>query len=445
MIEKDLRGYLENAAQAGELLYVDREVDPKTEAPALIRSGIERGKIVIFRSVGGQPTRMVGNTLGSRRWLAKMLGCRTDELAACIGERQSRALSPVFLDYAPVKEVIMPGVDLHALPILTSHQSDAGPYITGGVGIQMDPVSGRHNAGYYSLQLKGPDRLGLRMLPSTQGYEIFQRRLRLGLRTEMAVAIGLHPIEMIAAASHTLLDEFALSGSLRGDPLELIRCESIDVNVPAHAEIVLEGTILPDETELEGPLGDWLGYYSLVEPRHILKIEKITCRRNAIYQTILPGSAEENLLLAIPREADVLRTARKAVPGVENVSLHPFLPICVIQLTKAMEGEPMNAILAAFGEVPFIKIGIAVDEDVDLYDSKDVLWAIATRTKLDDDLNVIRNLIGFSRDPHHRYRSKLAIDATAPLEHRAHFRRTKVADGQIDLEAYFTSREWRAD
>jgi len=445
MIEKDLRTYLRNAARAGELLCVDRDVDPATEAPALIRKSIEREKIVLFRNVAGRSTRLVANTLGSRRWLEQVLGCSPGEIVSHLRDRQSRTFAPKVVSSAPVKEVIMQPVDLHALPILTVHEGDAGPYITGGIGIQVDPETGRQNAGYYSLQLKGPDRLGLRMLPSTQGYEIFQRRLRLGLRTEMAVAIGVHPVEMIATAAHTLLDEFTLAGSIRGEPTELVRCEKIDINVPAWAELVLEGTILADDMEPEGPIGDWLGYYPLVEARHVLKIEQVTCRRNPIFQAILPGSAEENLLLAIPREVDILIAAKKAVPGVRNVSLHPFLPVCVIQLTKNLEGEPMNAILAAFGEVPFIKICIAVDEDVDLHDARDVLWAIATRAKLDEDLDVIRNVIGFSRDPYHRYRSKLAIDATAPLEHRSHFRRARVIDPRIDLDAYLSLNGWHDD
>ena len=111
--------------------------------------------------------------------------------------------------------------------------------------------------------MKGPDRLALRMLPSTHGYEIFQKRLKRGLPTEMAIAIGLHPVEMLAASASTLQDEFALAGGLRGEALELVTCEAIDVDVPAHAEIILEGTVLPDTKEPEGPIGDWLGYYPL--------------------------------------------------------------------------------------------------------------------------------------------------------------------------------------
>jgi UbiD family decarboxylase len=252
----------------------------------------------------------------------------------------------------------------------------------------------------------------------------------------MAIAIGLHPVEMLAASASTLADEFALAGGLRGEPVELVKCETIDVDVPAHAEIVLEGRILPNETEPEGPIGDWLGYYPLVEERHILQIEKITTRRDPIYQTVLAGSGDENLLLSLPRSADVLRAARKAASGVRDVSLDPFLMVCVLQVAKRFEGEPMNAILAAFGAVPFVKVCIAVDPDVDPHNMSDVLWAVVTRTRLEEDLGVIGNVMGFSRDPHRHFKSKLAIDATHPLANAEHYRRARVVNPDIDLDAY---------
>lgn len=421
------------------LCRVARQVDATTEAPALIDAAIKRGKALLLEHVAGGAIPVIGNSLGSRTWLERSLGCEERGAASWFAERSSHAVPPVLIEHAPVQEAIDDSVDLTKLPILTLHEADAGPYITGGVCIQRDPDTRRQNAGYYSLQLKGKTHLGLRMLASTHGYGILQKRLQRGLATEMAVAIGLHPIEMLAAASHTDLDEFALAGALRGRPVELVKCTCIDVDVPAHAEIVLEGVILADVTEPEGPIGDWLGYYPLVEQRHVFEVQRMTCRKAPIYQTILSGSAEENLLLSIPRSADVLRAAKKAVPGVMNISLDPFLPICVVQLQKRSEGEPMNALLAAFGEVPFVKIGIAVDEDVDLSSMNDVLWAVVTRTNLEQDVNLLRNLLGFSRDPFDRYKSKVAIDATAPLQHKEHFRRARVVNAGIDLDSYLDS------
>ena len=434
-IGKDLRSYLDQARAVGELLEISKAADPAREAPALIRQAVRRGKPVLFHKIGGSDLPVVGNSLGSRAWIEKALGC-TDGIAGWFGERSAAPVKPKLLDTGPVKEVIENQVDLGRLPILTFAAEDGGPYITGGIGIQRDPDTGRQNAGFYSLMYQGPDRVGLRMLASTHGYDIFQRRLAQGLPTEMAIAIGLHPVDMLAAASHTLMDEFELAGALRGEPLELVKCETIDVDVPAHAEIVLEGAILADELEPEGPIGDWLGYYPLVEDRHILKINRVTSRRDPVYQTVLSGSADENMLLSLPRTTDVLRAAQKAASGVANATLDPFLMICVLQLTKRFEGEPMNAILAAFGEVPFIKLCIAVDEDVDIFNMNDVMWAVVTRTRLEQDMNVIGNVMGFSRDPFGHYKTKLAIDATAPIENREHYRRAMVVNPEIDLDAW---------
>ena len=435
-IDKDLRGFLARTEAAGELLSIDKEVDPYTEAPGLLRQSVKRGKALMFRNVGGKTIPVLGNTLASRQWLETALGCGDEGILSWLGGRSAQAVPPRIVETGPVKEIIENAVDLEQFPILTFHAEDGGPYITGGIAIQKDPDTGRQNAGFYSLQLKAKDRLGLRMLASTHGYEIFQKRLDRGLPTEMAIAIGLHPLELLAASSGTAMDELSLAGALRGEPLELVRCEAIDVEVPAHAEIILEGKILPDTLEPEGPIGDWLGYYPLVEDRHIFKVERITSRKDPIYQTVLAGSGDENLLLSLPRMADVLRAAKKAVSGVMDVSLDPFLQVCVIQLRKRFEGEPMNAILAAFGEVSFVKVCIAVDADVDLHDMSDVMWAVVTRTRLEEDLNIIGNVMGFSRDPNRHYKSKLAIDATHSLENQEQYRRASVVNPTIDLNRY---------
>lgn len=432
-IGKDLRSYLDQARAAGKLLEISRTADPSSEAPALIRQAVRRGRPVLLNHVAGSDLPVLGNTLGARPWIEQALGCN-DGFPGWFEARGAAPVAPRVVDTGPVKEVIENEVDLGRLPVLTCAAEDGGPYITGGIGIQRDPDTGKQNAGFYSLMVKGSDRVGLRMLASTHGHDIFQRRLAKGLPTEMAIAIGLHPVDMLAAASHTLMDEFELAGALRGEPLELVKCETLDIDVPAHAEIVLEGVIQPDGLEPEGPIGDWLGYYPLVEDRHVLKIHRVTSRRDPVYQTVLSGSQDENMLLSLPRTADVLRAARKAASGVVNATLDRFLMVCVLQLTKRFEGEPMNAILAAFGQVPFIKVCIAVDEDVDIFNMDDVMWAVVTRTRLEEDMNVIGNVMGFSRDPFGHYRSKLAIDATAPIENRNHYRRAMVRNPDIDLD-----------
>jgi len=435
-IEKDLRTYLNKTREAGELLRIEKKVDAKTEAPALLKKSVQRHKALLFENIAGSSMSVIGNTLASRSWIEPALNCGNRDIATWLGERSLQTVPPVIIDKAPVKEITEDNVDLTKLPILTYHEHDGGPYITGGACIQKDPETGKQNAGYYSLQLKSKNELALRMLPSTHGYEIFQKRIKLGKPTEMAVAIGLHPVEMLATASHTLVDEFELAGGLRGEPLELVKGDTIDVDVPAHAEIILEGEILPDRLEPEGPIGDWLGYYPEIEERHIFQVNRMTSRKDPIFQAILSGSGDENILLSLPRMADVLKAAQKAASGVKDVSLDPFLMICVIQIDKRFDGEPMNVILAAFGEVPFVKVCIAVDADVDPGNMNDVMWAVVTRSRLEEDVNIIKNVMGFSRDPNRHYKSKLAIDATCPLGKKDDYQRAEVINASINIEDY---------
>ena len=430
MIEKDLRSYLQKMEEAGELLRIRKEVDRVKEASALLKQSVGKGKALLFENLSDSSMPAVGNTMASRKWIVKALQCGEQSLASWFTARTSNGIPPVLLESSSVKEVVEDSVDLSKLPIFTFYEKDGGPYITGGIGIQKDPETGKQNAGYYSLQLMGKNRLGLHMLEQTHGFEIFQKREKLGLPTEMAIAIGLHPIEMLAAATHTPLDEFEVAGSLRGEALELVKCDGIDVDVPAHAEIILEGTILADEKEAEGPIGDWLGYYALVEDRHILRIDRITTRKDPIYQSVMAGSAEENLLISVPRETDVLNAAKKVSPAVTKVSMDPFLPI------KTAEDEAMQVINTVLEDVPFINICITVDEDVDIYNMNDVLWAVVTRSHFEEDVSVVSDLLGFARDPFGVYKSKLAIDATYPLEHGQHFQRAKLLNTDLNLDDY---------
>jgi 2,5-furandicarboxylate decarboxylase 1 len=441
MIEKDLRSYLQKIEKEGELFRIKKEVDPAKEASALLKLAVERGKSLLFENLSGSSMPAIGNTMASRQWIAKALQCGEEEdLASWFTERTSNGIPPILLESSPVKEVVEDSVDLSRLPIFTFYEKDGGPYITGGIGIQKDPETGKQNAGYYSLQLKGKDRLGLHMIQQTDGFEIFQKRKKLGLPTEIAIAIGIHPIEMLAAATHTPLDEFEVAGALRGEALELVKCDGINVDVPAHAEIILEGTILPDEKEPEGPIGDWLGYYALVEERHILRIDRITTRKDPIYQSVMAGSAEENLLISVPRETDVLKAAKKVSSAVIKVSMDPFLPICIIQINKTIEDEAMQVINATLKDVPFINVCIAVDEDVDIYNMNDVLWAVVTRSHFEEDVNIVSDLLGFTRDPFGVYKSKLAIDATCPLENEHHFQRARLARPDINLDDYLFNK-----
>jgi len=199
------------------------------------------------------------------------------------------------------------------------------------------------------------------------------------------------------------------------------------LEVPATAEIVLEGEVMAGVREPEGPFGDFMQYYVPVMENQVFEVKAITHRKDAIYQTIQAGSLEDTHLLALSREAGVYEAVSK-VADVRALCLAPTIMSCVISITKRFEGEPKNVAAAAFGAYSWLKYCVVVDHDVNVFDVNDVWWAMATRSRPETGLLLIENALGFPRDPFKIHQSKLGIDATAPLNKWEEFER-KVVPG----------------
>ncbi len=439
-MERDLRGYLARLDDERNLLTVTRTVDRHTEAPALIRAAMDVGKAIRFESIAGSEFPVVGSVLCSRELLAGSLGLTLDTLHEGYAERLEKPRPVRHVTDAPVKEIVEPDPDPYTWPLLVHRAEDAGPYITAGVATARDPFTGRQNLSYNRMQLKQRDRFGFSMLSTHDLARFYAEYCRRDEAMSVAVCLGLHPIELLSASIRTQEDELKLAGALRGEPVEVVQCETSDLLVPAHAEIVLEGEIIPGPfTEEEGPFGDWLGYYQVRSQRHVFKLNCVTRRARPYFLAMLAASPEDHLLLGFPREVDVLRAARDNIPGVRRVHMFPFLLNCVIQMSKRHEGEPQVAAYAAIAACPWIKTVIVVDEDVNITNMDDVMWAVATRCKADDGLQVLRNALGFVRDTTGIYRHKIVIDATVPLEHQGSLAFTRVREvgwNTIQLDDY---------
>ncbi|MCL4519617.1 MAG: UbiD family decarboxylase, partial [Thaumarchaeota archaeon] len=261
----------------------------------------------------------------------------------------------------------------------------------------------------------------------------------LGKNLEVAVIIGVHPFEMIAASTTLPFgsDHFELAGALAREPTELVRCETIDVNVPASAEIVLEGEVLANVREDEGPYGDVFQFYIPESKNHVFRLKAITHRKHAIYHTIQAGTKEDIHLLALSREAHIYRALIQAGYEVKTVNNTPSLLACVISLRKRFEGEPKNAAMAAFGAHYWLKYCTIVDEDVNAFDINDVWWAMATRSRPDKGIFIVPEARGFPRDLHHLHQSKIGIDATAPLDATEEKVRKRIpGEEEVDLSKY---------
>lgn len=439
-MQRDLRSCLELFKSADRLLIVEREVDPKFELPAVMKAAEDLGKAILFKKVKVSGFPVINNLFGSRDMLALLFETTREHVVNEWIGRLKNPIEPRLVSAGPVKEVVKQGseVNLEELPIVTHCSKDAGPYITAGIVVAKDPDTGIRNISVNRMQYKGKAKLGIRMMPPQHLGIIHDKCERKGKPLEIAVAIGNHPFDILAAATTVSygVDEFSISSALRKEPVQLVKCETVDLEVPATAEIILEGEVLAGVREPEGPFGDFMEYYVPVMENHVFKVNAITHRKDAIYQTIQASSLEDTHLLALSREATVYEAVSK-VADVRAVCLVPSIMSCMISITKRFEGEPKNVAAAAFGAYSWLKCCVVVDHDVNVFDVNDVWWAVATRSRPETGLLLIENALGFPRDPFKIHQSKLGIDATAPLNQWEEFER-KVVPGldAIRLDDY---------
>ena len=439
-MQEDLRFWIEALKSADRLIALKKQADTRFEVPALMKAAEKAGKAVLFEKVSRPGFRLASNILGSREVLGLLFGTSPENVVREWIKRIQDPIPPKLVSSGPAKEVVKKGaeVNLDELPIVTHCSRDAGPFITAGIVVARDPDTGIRNVSINRMQLKGRDKLGIRMMPPQHLGLIHQKCEKMGRHLEVAVAIGNHPFELMAATTSLAygVDELGVAGSLRRAPLKVVKCETVDLEVPATAEIVLEGEVLAGVREPEGPFGDFMQYYVPVMENHVLRVKAVTHRKDPVYQTIQASSTEDTHLLALPREAKIHEAVSKAAE-VHSLSLAPTILACAISIRKRFEGEPKNAAAAAFGVYPWLKYCVVVDHDVNVFDTNEVWWAMATRSRPDKGLLLIPHAYGFPRDPFEIHQSKLGIDATAPLNQWEEFdRKTVPGADRVRLEDY---------
>ncbi len=404
---------------------VSRQVDPVFELAAVGKKADGRFALC-FDSVKGYNIPVVTGLGGNRELFARALGSdRAGTLSRFIQAQENPLGCRVVPGGdAPVKEnKILKGIDLlKFLPVPTHHARDAGPYLTAAMLIARDPETGARNVSIHRLQIKGPDKLGILILPRHL-WHLFSKAEEKEEPLEVALVIGVHPLLLLASQAITRLgvDELEIAGALIGEPLKVVKCETVDLEVPFDAEIVLEGMLLPKVREKEGPFGEYPRYYGLESLKPVIQIKAITSRANPIYHTIIPATMEHLLLGAIPREAVMLQMIRQTAPGVVGVHLTPAGGCryhAVIAIDKKHEGEGKNAIFAALASSSEVKHVVVVDSDIDIFDAEEVEWAIATRCQAGKDVFIVSNAMGNKLDPSSSdgISDKMGIDATIPLD-----------------------------
>ena len=428
----NLRTYLDDLK--GELLRIEKEVDPRTELGALCS---ESERPLLFRKVRGYPGWQICDILVKTR-TTQAIALRTtpERVLSELGMRLAMNRRPwKVVDDGPVREIIWRGkdADLLRLPIAVHTEGDVGPYIGGGMAVTKDPDTGIQNVAFLRVQCLNGRRAPFSMAPR-HNYEHYRRYEARGESMPMAMVIGHHPIYEIAAnySGRYGVDEFEIAGSLLGETVEMVRCETIDLHVPAHAEIVIEGMVPPHLREDEGPFGEFQGYKSDgVRKKEVWEITAITMRRGAIYRHLQSTLATDHpRLVGLPMEAGLFDRIRDVGGRIDlhNVYVPPWAGnfVTIIQLTAQFDGQVRDALMATLSS-SYIhpKIAIAVDEDVDIFNAQDVLWAISTRVNPAQDVFIIDGTNGHRLDlsfpvvnspgkPFRRRGSKMAIDATKP-------------------------------
>lgn len=457
---KDLREFLREveAEEPDQIIRVRREVNPHFEVTGVLARLEKERKfpVVIFEKVKGSSLPVVTNVHADARRLFRAIGLKDGTLNEFIreyGAREDRPIEPVIVKEGPVQEVVLSGndVDVTRLPILTYHEKDAGRYVTAGFGIMRDPDSGVRNAGIYRLMVHSKDTFGIQLSETAHGHYIWQTYERRNQPTPMAVAIGHHPAFYIGCLSFTSLDtdEFAVAGGIMGEPVELTRCQTLDLEVPSRAEIVLECEILPNVRKKEAPFGEYPGTYGPQRDNPVVRVKAITMRRNALYQSSFVGHADNLLLSGIVRSTTIMKTVKLASPKVRAVHMPTSGRcrfICYLAIEKIIEGEPKNAAMAAFAADPFLKYVVVVDQDVNVLNDEEVLHAIATRVRADTDIFMVSYAKGSPLDPASydpaagsHLVTKMGIDATRKANYPEEIH--VPGSDQIKLEDYIPG--WR--
>ena len=456
---RDLRDFVSQLESAGELRRVRAEVSPRLEmtevCDRVLRSG---GPAILFERPAGHSIPVLCNLFGTQRRVALAMGATADAdpvealrdigklLAFLKGPEPPKGFRDVIerwipigrevvhmaakeVSSAPCREVVWEGkdVDLSRLPIQTCWPDDAGPLITWGLVVTRGPRKARENLGIYRQQVIGPNKAIMRWFAHRGGALDFRDHCEAnpGEPFPIAVALGADPATMLAAVTPVpdALGEYQFAGLLRGSRTELVKCPGSGLRVPASSEIVLEGAILPGETALEGPFGDHTGYYNDQERLPVFTVGRITMRRDPVYHSTYTGKPpDEPAVLGVALNEVFVPILQKQFPEITDF----YLPaegcsyrFAVVSIRKEFPGHAkrvMFGIWSYLRQFMYTKFIVVTDEDVNVREWKDVIWAIATRVDAARDTVIAENTPIDALDfasPAPGLGSKMGIDATS--------------------------------
>ena len=437
-MDQSIRGYLANLEQQGELVRFQKKVDPLENLTAIGWKTYDRlGKASLFDNLTGFPGWQVCNQIitDRRKW-GIGLGVEEGEVIETFNQRVKEPIEPVMVNKteAPVKELIYQGdeVNLGKLPAAWTSELDPGPFIASGMAIIKDPDTGIRNMSIHRQQIMGKNRTGYLICPR-QALRIYQKYQERNQPMPVAMVIGAHPA-IYFSSSYTApygVDELTIAGALMGEPVRLVKCETIDIEVPAEAEIILEGQIPPDALTPEGPFGEGSGGYAMEGFTQYLDVKAVTRRKQPIFYAMQCGAPMTDTQALVSTAIDMLlwNHLKNVEGGLDLIDLRCLgiagMMAVIIKLRPRIEGQAKTALLATLsGPQLHPKLAIAVDEDIDASDIRQIFWSMTTRVHAERDVIKIPNTRTWSLDnvsdivpgqsAMHRIGTKTLIDATKP-------------------------------
>ena len=438
-----MRDFVKKLDSEGCLRTVEREVDPQHELAAVTKAAQAAGDdAVLFDRVRGSNMPVVTNLYGSNARLRELIGagensfCQAwSQMLDASRQRSTAATTPG----EPPADLVTGS--LSDLPLITYHARDAGPYFTSAVYLAKDPETGIPNLSFHRSMYVSDEELRVRLGSSHDLARYQASAERADQPLEAALLIGVSPEVFLAACASVPADwnELELAAGIADRPIETYRGRSVDLDIPASTEIVIEGQFVPNERRNEGPFGEFLGYYVPAGDNHVFEVREVYWRKDPIFHSLLCGSPEDRLILEAVNAAKTFRHLNAQLPGIVDVSCSPAFMNTTIKIRQQYEGHARQVLMAAFAaDLDYNKACFVVDEDIDISDMNEVIWAFVTRGRVDKRVLVIEDVPGFYRDEHKDHWGRIGIDATMPFERQAEFeRKTIPGDEEIKLDDYF--------
>jgi 2,5-furandicarboxylate decarboxylase 1 len=415
-----LRGFIEELQTKGELTKITKPVSVEYEMAGIIAANGE--KPIFFENIKESSVPVVAGLVSSKELICRSMGITKEQLLPKMLDAIEHPVAPNIVTEAPCQEVVELGadVDLTKLPIMRYTNQDGGRYIASAVSIVKDPQTGNRNMCFHRLMLKDKNHFIARIVEHRGTDTVLAKA---GGELDIAICLGNSTATLLAAATTMPMgvDELGMANAL--ERTDLVKCKTVDIEVPADAEFVFEGRITKEKAT-EGPFLDLTGIVDRTRQQPVIEIKCVTHRKNPIYQTILAGRNEHKFLMGMPKEPTIYKEVGK-VCQVKDVYITPggcsWLH-AVVQIKKQNPDDGRKAIDAAFKGHGSLKHCVVVDEDINIYDPQDVEWAIATRFQADKNAVILPNQPGSSLDPSgdlsegkKATTAKAGLDATAPL------------------------------